>query len=187
VAAVIIAIAWNVSVVRVIFEVAVVAPEMVVWIAPPLVLLLGAMAAGAAAVMWYSRARNDTMPEQGNPAELRSALVFAAIYGAVIFATAGVKEHYGGGALYIIAVVSGLADVDAVTLSTARLAASQRMDANSAWRVILIASLSNVAFKAGAVLLLGSVQLFMRLMPVILAAAAAGAGLLFFWPASAGG
>jgi uncharacterized membrane protein (DUF4010 family) len=187
VAAVIIAIAWSVSVARVIFEVAVVAPEMLAWIAPPLILVLAAMGAATAAVMWFSSARNDAMPEQENPAELKSALIFAAIYAAVIFATAGVKEHFGGGALYVVAIVSGLVDVDAVTLSTARLAGSQRMDPDAAWRIILVASLSNVGFKAGAALLLGSAALFTRLAPVVLAAFAAGAALLLFWPAPAGG
>ena len=127
------------------------------------------------------------MPEQENPAELKSALIFAAIYAAIIFATAAVKEHFGGGALYVVAVVSGLVDVDAVTLSTARLAGSQRMDADAAWRVILVASLANVGFKAGAALLLGSAALFMRLAPVLLAAFGAGVALLLFWPAPAGG
>jgi len=48
---------------------------------------------------------------------LKSALIFAAIYAIVIFATAGVREHFAGGALYVVAVVSGLVDVDAITLS----------------------------------------------------------------------
>ena len=187
VAAVIIAIAWNGSVARVILEVAVVAPEMLAWIAPPLILVLAAMGAATAVVMWFSSARNDAMPEQENPAELKSALFFASIYGAIIFATAAVKEHFGGGALYVVAVVSGLVDVDAVTLSTARLAGSQRMDADAAWRVILVASLANVGFKAGAALLLGSAALFMRLAPVLLAAFGAGVALLLLWPAPAGG
>jgi uncharacterized membrane protein (DUF4010 family) len=186
VAAVIIAIAWNVSVARVILEVAVVAPEMLTWIGPPLILLLFAMGVATAGVVWFARASSDTMPEQENPAELKSALIFAAIYAAVIFATAAVKEHHGGGALYVVAFVSGLVDVDAVTLSTARLAAARRIDAGTAWQAILLASLANLGFKAGAVLLLGSGQLLLRLAPVILAAIAAGAALFLFWPVQAG-
>ena len=187
VAAVIIAVAWNVSVARVILEVAVVAPEMLAVLALPLIVLLVAMGAATGAVMWFSSGKSDAMPEQENPAELKSALIFAAIYAVVIFASAAAREHFGGGALYVVAVVSGLVDVDAITLSTARLAGSQRMDPDAAWRVILVAALSNVGFKAGAALLLGSAALLIRLAPVLLAALVTGIALLLFWPASTGG
>jgi len=61
------------------------------------------------------------------------------------------------------------------------------MDPDAAWRVILVASLSNIGFQAGAALLLGSAALFTRLAPVLLAALATGVALLFFWPGSTGG
>lgn len=73
-------------------------------------------------------------------------------------------------------------DVDAITPSTARLGAAGRLDAVSVWKVIMLASLSNVVFKAGAVIALGSLALFMRLLPVIAVTLAAGAALILLWP-----
>ncbi|MGH8614934.1 MAG: DUF4010 domain-containing protein [Gammaproteobacteria bacterium] len=76
---------------------------------------------------WAKTSGND-IPQQENPAALKSALIFGAIYALIIFATAAAKDYFGGRALYGIALVSGFVDVDAITLSTARLAAAQRVE-----------------------------------------------------------
>jgi uncharacterized membrane protein (DUF4010 family) len=162
--------------------VAVVAPGTLAVIAPPPATLLAVMVTATAAMLIKVRADRGEMPEQENPAELKSALIFAALYALVIFATAVAKDYFGNQALYSIAVISGFVDVDAITLSTARLATDQRLEAGVAWKVILVAALSNLAFKAGVVLALGSGGLFLRLSPLFGVASAAGAAILVFWP-----
>lgn len=126
--------------------------------------------------------RGETLPEQQNPAELRSALIFGALYAVLVFVSAAAKEHFGEDALYAVALVSGMVDVDAITLSTARMTASGAIETGTSWRLILLASLANLLFKAAAVLALGSWRLFARTLPVLLAGIAAGAALLAWWP-----
>ena len=60
-------------------------------------------------------------PEPANPAELKSALLFGVLYAAVLLAVAFARDRFGTAGLYTVAVLSGLTDVDAITLSTARL------------------------------------------------------------------
>ncbi|MGH8605138.1 MAG: DUF4010 domain-containing protein, partial [Gammaproteobacteria bacterium] len=129
-----------------------------------------------------AKTRGDDIPQQENPAELKSALIFGVIYALIIFATAAAKDYFGGRALYGIALISGFVDVDAITLSTARLAAAQRVEVTTTWQVILIASLVNLVFKAGVALTLGSAQLFMRVASAFGAAIAGGVTILVAWP-----
>lgn len=65
------------------------------------------------------------MPSQGNPSELKSAVLFGVLYGVVLISVAASKEYLPHAGLYVIAALSGLADLDAITLSTARLVAAE--------------------------------------------------------------
>lgn len=181
-AAVSIVIASTVAAARVIVEVAAVAPNILGAVAPPLAAWCVLMMIISVVMLPWAKTRGDDMPQQANPAELKSALIFGAIYALIIFATAGAKDHFGGQALYGIAVVSGFVDVDAITLSTARLAAAQRVDVATTWQVILIASLVNLVFKAGMVLILGSTKLFVHVGIAFVVAITGGVAILVAWP-----
>ena len=183
VAAVVIGIAWAVSLARVIVEVMVVAPTLTPVIVPPLAILLAVMIAACAGMWLLGRGPGAEMPAQRNPAELRSALVFGAIYAAVLFLSAAAKDYFGNDGIYAVALISGVVDVDAITLSTARLGAANRVEPGSVWRVVMLATLSNVVFKSAAVLVLGSAALFARMLPMMACTLIAGAALILFWPA----
>jgi uncharacterized membrane protein (DUF4010 family) len=182
IAALVIMIASTVAAARVIVLVAVVAPAILAAVAPPLAALLLLMIVVSVAMLLKGGKPANQMPEQENPAELKSALVFAAIYAAIIFATAAAKDYFGDQALYAIAVISGFVDVDAITLSTAQLAAVQRVDVTTTWRVIMVALLVNLVFKAGATLLLGSAALFVRVALAFGVSIAGGVLILWVWP-----
>jgi uncharacterized membrane protein (DUF4010 family) len=183
VAAVIIVIASTVAVARVVVEIAVAAPSIFAALAPPLFALLALMIGISVAGLMFAKTRGDKMPPQGNPAELKSAVIFGALYALIIFVTAAVKDYFGDRALYAVAVVSGFVDVDAITLSTAQLAAAKRLDTATAWRVIMLASLANLGFKGAAALALGSARLFFYLAPAFTMAILGGVLILLFWPA----
>jgi len=116
-------------------------------------------------------------------AELRPALVFALIYAVVLFAVAAAR-HYteGSSALYGVAALSGLTDVDALTLSTARMVANGRLEADTAWRLIVLATLSNLAFKGLLAFVLGGRALGRRLAWMFGLGVLAGCALLLLWP-----
>ena len=130
-AALVIMIAAGTVFVRVLAEIAVVAPRHFTELALPLVVMFVACAVIAASMYRHSRNHDAAMPRQGNPADLRWAIVFGALYALIIFAVAAAKEEFGTRGLYTVAVLSGLTDMDAITLSTAQLAHQGRLDAST--------------------------------------------------------
>jgi uncharacterized membrane protein (DUF4010 family) len=84
--------------------------------------------------------------------------------------------------MYAVAAISGLTDMDAITLSTAQLVQAGKIQADTGWRMILIGAMSNLFFKAGAVALLGSRAMLKRVAIVFALSLAGGAGILLFWP-----
>jgi len=115
------------------------------------------------------------------PRELSTAIVFAALYALVILAVAFARERLGQSGLYGVSVLAGLTDVDAISLSTARLVAQNDLPVATGWRMILVACLSNLVFKGGVALVLGP-RPFARAVALSFAVAVlAGIGLLAFW------
>lgn len=182
-AALVIVLASSVSFLRILVEVAIVAPTQWMSIAGPLGAMLGWMLLlSAGAYIHAGRQQASGLPVRGNPAELRTAVLFGGLYALVILAVAFAKHYLGDAALYPVAAVSGLTDVDAVTLSTANLSVRDRIDPSTAWRLILIAGLSNLAFKGASAIVLGSPALRTRITILFGLAIAGGVVILFAWP-----
>ena len=169
---------------RLAIEMAVIAPSLIARAWGPLLVMFVTLALGS----WWSGRRPDEAdgdaPPRRNPTELRTALVFAAIYATVIVAVAWAKAQFGKAGLFTVAGVSGLVDLEGITLSSAQLVRGGQLDADLAWRLVLLASLSNLVVKAGIVAvfgrkLLGSVAVLWG------AALLVGVGLLVFWPGAA--
>ena len=133
-----------ISVVRVLIEIAAVAPSRFAAMAWPFVAMLLVCALLALGFYFPGRKHAAKIPEQKNPAELKPALLFGALYAFVLLAVAAAKQYFGSAGLYIVAIISGLTDLDAITLSTGQLADSDKIEADIAWRVILVALLSNL-------------------------------------------
>jgi uncharacterized membrane protein (DUF4010 family) len=72
--------------------------------------------------------------------------------------------------------------LDAITLSTSQLVAKERLAGETAWRLILVASLSNLVFKGALVAILGGRPLLKRVVPAFGALLAAGALILWLAP-----
>ncbi|MGA7616872.1 MAG: MgtC/SapB family protein [Thermoanaerobaculia bacterium] len=181
-AAVVIMIASSIVMIRILVEIALVGPRLLAVAAPPILILL-AVAAALSMAMWRKgKGTREEMPRQENPTELRPALVFALIYAIVLVGVAAGKRYWGSKGLYVIAMISGLTDVDAITLSVSQLVAASRIELAQAWRVIVIAILSNLVFKAGVVLLLGRRRVFYWIATLFAIHILAGALILAFWP-----
>lgn len=182
VAAVVIMIAAGVSFARVIVEVALVAPGALYVIGPPLAVELIWIAVLTAIIWPFGKREAMALQEPQNPAELKSALIFGALYAIIIFGVAATKHYLGSRGLYFAAVISGLTDMDAITLSTAQLVKADRLAAGIGWRIILIAAISNTLFKGLLVLSLGHPRLTWRIMALFTAVSAGGIALLLLWP-----
>jgi uncharacterized membrane protein (DUF4010 family) len=167
---------------RILVEIAAVARARFLDLAPPLAAMLGVAALVSVAAWLAGRDQDEEPPEPENPAELKPALVFGALYAAILLAVAFARHRFGTAGLYTVAGLSGLTDVDAITLSTSRLVHGSRLDPETGWRAILLASLSNLVFKGGIVAVLGSRALLAR-VALLFGAVLLGGGLIFFlWP-----
>jgi uncharacterized membrane protein (DUF4010 family) len=181
-AAVVLMVSSSVVFVRIFIELAAVAPDVLLRMAGPLasMALVNGLLSGVAFWVWGRKVTESA--EQRDPSELKAALVFGVLYGVVIFAVAAAKEHLGDVGLYAVAAVSGLTDVDAITLSVANLAELGRLETQTAWRAVLLATLSNLVFKGAMAAALGGTPLLRRIGPFFGCSLVAGVAILLAWP-----
>lgn len=139
--------------------------------------LAGGMLFGlvVAAYNWHKmdKATELYVPETTNPAELHTAISFGLLYVAVLLGSAWMADLAGSQGLYIVALVSGLTDVDAITLSSLRLFNLGQLSEKQTVTAIAIAFLSNLAFKFGMVVFIGGWNLA-RLVAIGFGAIACG-------------
>ncbi|HQU89468.1 MAG TPA: DUF4010 domain-containing protein, partial [Denitromonas sp.] len=109
------------------------------------------------------------VPDTKNPTELRAALTFGALYAAVLLGAAWLSDVAGSKGLYLIAVVSGLTDVDAITLSSLRLFSLDRLESIPAVTAIGLAMISNLAFKTALAIGVGGRSVATRVLTAMLA------------------
>lgn len=168
--------------VRVIVEICLVAPSHLRVLLPPLLAML--LWFGLIAIIIHHRSKMDHHHhgEEQPPSELKSAVIFALLYAVVLLLVAMAREHFGNSGLYVVAALSGLTDMDAITLSTAQLVSTANLETATGWRMILLAGLTNILFKMGLITMLGA-RSFIK--PAILGLSAAllgGVAILCFWP-----
>jgi len=65
------------------------------------------------------------------------------------------QDFAGSRGLYVVALVSGLTDVDAITLSSLRLFNLGQLSEHQTVTAIALAFISNIAFKFGMVMFIG--------------------------------
>jgi uncharacterized membrane protein (DUF4010 family) len=167
---------------RVLLLISATAPQFLRAAAGPLALMFVVVAATA----WLQWGRHQDppppLPQQENPSELRTALWFAGLYSLVLLGVAAGRDWLGNEGLYAVAVLSGLTDMDAITLSMTQLVKEGNLPEGTGWRCILMASLSNLVFKTGTVAVLGHRALLGRVAGSFALAFAVGVLLLVFWP-----
>ena len=157
------------------------APKVLPHLAP---VLAAALAAGLATALLSWRRR--LAPEAAfpllaiaNPAEPRASLGFGVLFAIVLLAVAWLSDVAGDRGLYAVALVSGLTDVDALTLSSLQLFTSGKLGAREAVVAIALALLANTVFKLGLVVTVGGRPLARRVILPALASVIAGAVAVF--------
>lgn len=168
--------------VRVLVEVAIAAPAHLTQMLPPLLAMMFWTGLVAAITYRISEKQGVHTASESPPSELKSAVLFGLLYAVVLVVVAAARQHFGQSGLYIAAAISGLTDMDAITLSTSRLVSAAHLETGTAWRMILVAGLANVVFKSFLVITLGA-RAFIK--PVLIGLGIAmlgGVGILVFWP-----
>ena len=147
-------------------------------------ILLLAFSAGAA-MAWHAwrgigSATSAEHLEVSNPIELKTALGFALMFGIVLVASAWLNERAGASGVYLVALISGLTDVDVITLSALQMHEQGQLQAAEAARAISIACGANLFSKACIVAAVAGRSL---LWPVLrgFMATALGLGLGVWW------
>jgi uncharacterized membrane protein (DUF4010 family) len=146
---------------RVLVEAFVIEPDLGEELLLPLGLLF-LLVEGAAFVWWrrsQSKAGRDPNLELTNPLTLTSALQFGALYGVIIFASKALLDRASEASLNIVGAVSGINDVDAITLSTADLVENAGLNPQVGAQVVLAAVAVNTLVKAGMAVALGNRRL----------------------------
>ncbi len=84
----------------------------------------------------------------GNPLDIRNAVVFTLIYTGITFGMYYARQWSGQVGVYLSGAISGIADIDAITISSAKWASADTEQTGFAASVIILAILSNTVFKA---------------------------------------
>ncbi|MFW6318379.1 MAG: MgtC/SapB family protein [Halorubrum sp.] len=153
---------------RALIEVAVVNPELFPSVAVPLGVMT-VVGIGAAGALYWRTATDETVEpgELKNPFRLRPALLFGVVFAVVLLVSEHAHEWFGTSGVYATAFLSGLADVDAMTITLSRLAAEGTISTRVATTGIVIAAVANTLVKAGLAWLLGTPRLG-RLVTIVL-------------------
>lgn len=175
-------IASSVVFIRVIGEIAMVAPAHFLQMLPPLLAMLSWFAVVAFVVHRRALKSAARSEDEQPPSGLGSAILFGLLYAIVLLAVAAARAYFGTAGLYIAAVISGLTDMDAITLSTANLVNTAHLDTNTAWRMILLAGLANLFFKMALAAILGARAFVIPVLLGLGSALLGGTSIFLLWP-----
>lgn len=175
-----ITVAWAMSYVRILAEVAVLNAQLLHRLWPP-------MAAAAAVGLAYSVYLYVSQPtrEEGavtfkNPFELSTALKFGLLYAVVLVISKAADVYTGDAGVYLSSFIAGLPDVDAVTLSMAQLTrADGGLAPATGARAVVIGAMANTLAKGAIVLGTGSRRLRRAILPSVVLMLTAGTGVAF--------
>lgn len=110
----------------------------------------------------YSRTKYENIPsdiEFKNPYDLKEALLMGLVFGFVLAIVKLTNKYSGSYGVYAVSFISGIADVDAITLSLAAIA-EKTNNISIAYNAIIIALVSNTIAKSTLVVILGNKAIF---------------------------
>lgn len=99
---------------------------------------------------------SDGPREVRNPLNLRVAIQFALLYALIVLVVRWANASFGGAGVYLASFLSGLTDLDAISLSLSQLASAGGIDLHSATRAMLVAAGANSLLKLGLTASLGA-------------------------------
>lgn len=178
--------ACMVSMIRVIIEVAIVVPEKLGSIILPIIAEIVVFII-ISVILFYiinKDTQDDKMPEPKNPAQLKSAIIFGLLYGFILLLVAFSKKQFGDNALYLVSIISGFTDVDAITISLSQMMKGEKLNADFGWKLILLASISNLVFKGIMAIVIGGRTIAKWIVIVFGITIVSGLLIIWLWPQS---
>ncbi|WP_272993924.1 MgtC/SapB family protein [Porticoccus hydrocarbonoclasticus] len=165
---------------RILLEVAVINPALLPTLLPPMLAMTLGCVLGAF-LLWRkseSSAAINTGKLATQPFQLIPALKFGVLLVGILLIAHGIQEHMGEQGLWLVSIVAGLTDVDAITLTLARMA-QDSIGTDTAVTGITLAAITNTLVKGGLALFAGHASLCRPLWPGLLLAVALA--LLTLW------
>lgn len=159
-------IAWTVMLARIMVIVLVLNRDLALLIWNPL--LVPTFAGAFYAMFLFVLGRSEHSPQMKirNPFEIWPAITFGIVFTIVLFVAQAAQIYLGDKGIYLTSFVSGLADVDAITLSLAGLShETGGIPLATAARSLMFASLANTLLKGFFVLGIGSPELRRTILP----------------------
>lgn len=122
----------------------------------------------------------DVEPVLKNPLELTAALRFGLLLVSIMLFARAIQYMAGDAGIYALAAISGLADVDALSLSLAKMAADAQVAPSVATEAIVLAILVNTMVKTALAYVIGGKALGLSVASVLLPTVAVGGVLTLF-------
>lgn len=142
-------------------------------------LLLAGLTAVLASIVWWKTASVKSKITLTSPFTLLPALKFGVIFAVTTTLLKIAHNYFSSRGIYAVSFLSGLADVDAVTVSVAQLMPTA-LSAETALVAVFIATLTNILAKGGIAYWFGNKE-FGRIVAACFAVIIiVGVGVLFF-------
>lgn len=172
-------VASSIMFIRVLVEVAVVNAPLFnhVWL-PILVMFICLLLGGV--WLWFGHQGNepDSEIEINNPFNLSTALKFGALLGVILLLSAACKRWFGDEGVYVLSIVSGLVDVDAITLSLSRMSVGD-LSYSVATAGIILSSVVNTLVKGFLFAFFVGFRTSLKLISILVLAVIPGLALAF--------
>ncbi len=107
--------------------------------------------------------REEVQVSFSNPYELSYAFMFGVFYTFILVISKLAHNYLGSLGVYFVGFVSGIADVDPVTITMAQLSKSHELGIDVALVAVMISSITNTATKAVFATIFGSKELYHNL------------------------
>lgn len=137
-----------------------------------------------AIVYWRAQSRKSTesVSPLENPLELKMALSFGVLLVLVMLLGRALKNWFGEAGVLTLAAASGIADVDAITLSLARMSQDDLVLQTAATGIVIAAAVNNMV-KGGMATFLGGRDVGLRVGLPLLGSAIGGLVAVWLWVA----
>ncbi|GEM79009.1 membrane protein [Vibrio superstes NBRC 103154] len=162
---------------RLLVVLSVINPDLVMLIWPIILLMMAVLYVPAWWIWRNCEVDNvEQNNKQTNPLALRSALFFGAVLAVIILLSHVLSNWFGDAGVLMLSALSGITDVDAISLALGRQS-TESLSITIASIGVIIAASVNTLVKMGMVVTIGDKKLWYRVAPVMIACVAVGGGV----------
>src|SRR3989344_3015634 len=170
--------ASGVMFIRVLIEIFAVNPTLFAHLVIPIGLLATITGLFCAFLFFRTKQQTKGKIELSSPLKLRKAIKFGVFFAAILALIKIANTYFDTEAIYVVSFLSGLVNLDAITLSLSQLANNGLMQ-ETAKNGIIIAILTNLALKGGIAYYLGSKEFRETITAFFIFLIVIGIGLMF--------